>query len=405
MSIIKDPSLAEQGKRKIEWVEKNMPVLKEISEEPIRRQIFRGFKIGMSIHLEAKTAFLALILKEAGAKVYATGCNPLSTQDDVAAALAAEGVEVYAIHDADEKAYWDHIHSVLANKPDLIIDDGGDLLKAWMESFPREKYPIIGGCEETTTGIHRLHELENQGKLPIPMMDINGARCKHLFDNHHGTGQSVMTAIMSITNLAVAGKTFVVAGYGNCGSGIAKRASGLGAIVIVTETNPVKALQAVMDGFQVMSMEEAAPLGDYFVTATGVPNVITGKHLEKMHDNVFLANAGHFDVEINLEDLKDIKFSRFRIKRRTNIETYELWNGHELHLLAEGRLVNLAAGDGHPAEIMDMSFSLQFLGLKWLLDHKSNLATLPAKVYDIPPELDDLVARTKLKTMGITIDE
>lgn len=404
MSIIKDPSLAEQGKRKIEWVKKNMPVLTTISKEA-GGNIFHGAKIGMSIHLEAKTAFLALILKEAGAKVYATGCNPLSTQDDVAAALASEGVEVYAINGADEKTYHEHLCDVLANHPDFIIDDGGDLLKTWMESFPREKYPIIGGCEETTTGIHRLRELENKGELPIPMMNINDARCKHLFDNHHGTGQSVMTALMATTNLTIAGKTFVVAGYGNCGSGIAKRARGLGAIVIVTETDPVKALQAAMDGFQVMSMEEAAPLGDFFVTATGAPNVITGKHLEKMHDNVFLANAGHFDVEINLEDLKDIKFSRFRNRRRTNIETYELWDGRELHLLAEGRLVNLAAGDGHPAEIMDMSFSLQFLGLKWLLDHKSSLATLPAKVYDVPSELDDLVARTKLKTMNITIDK
>lgn len=403
MSIIKDPGLAKQGRQKIKWVEKNMPVLKAVSEDAIRRQIFRGQRIGMSIHLEAKTAFLALILKEAGAKVYATGCNPLSTQDDVAAALAAENIEVYAIHGANEKTYWDHIHSVLANKPNFIIDDGGDLLKAWMESFPSEKYPIIGGCEETTTGIRRLRELENQGKLPIPMMNINDARCKHLFDNHHGTGQSVMTALMAATNLVIAGKIFVVAGYGNCGSGIAKRARGLGAIVIVTETDPVKALQANMDGFQVMSMEEAAPLGDIFVTATGTPDVITGKHLEKMHDNVFLANAGHFNVEINLDDLRSLRKRCYR--SRTNIDTYEFWNGHELHLLAEGRLVNLAAGDGHPAEIMDMSFSLQFLGLKWLLDHKSNLATLPAKVYDIPPELDDLVARTKLKTMGITIDK
>lgn len=402
MSIIRDPTLATSGERKVKWVAQHMPVLKAISEEPVHRQIFRGFNVGMSIHLEAKTAYLALKLKEAGAKVYATGCNPLSTQDDVVAYLASQGIEVYAIHGADEKTYWDHIKNVLANHPDFIIDDGGDLLKAWMESPPCERHPIYGGCEETTTGVHRLRELERQGKLPFPMVNINDANCKHLFDNHHGTGQSVMTEIMKMTNLEIAGKHFVVAGYGNCGSGIAKRARGLGAIVIVTETDPVKALQARMDGFEVMSMMQAAPKGDYFVTATGAPNVIVEKHLEQMKDGAILANAGHFNVEINLDDLK--KITRYRNCYKPNVTTCDLWNGRTLHLLTEGRLVNLAGGDGHPAEIMDMSFSLQFLGLKCLAECKRAGAMLSSTIHPISPELDDLVARTKLATMGITID-
>ncbi len=402
MSIIKNYNLAMYGKNKIEWVKQYMPVLKAISEESINRQIFRGLRIGMSIHLEAKTAYLALILKACGAKVYATGCNPLSTQDDIAAALVSEGIEVYAINGVDEKGYHEHLCDVLANHPDFIIDDGGDLLQTYLDSFPREKYPIFGGCEETTTGVHRLLKLEKEGNLPFPMMNINDAACKHLFDNHHGTGQSVMTEIMKITNSEIAGKVFVIAGYGNCGSGIAKRARGLGAIVIITETDPVKALQANMEGFQVMTMSNAASLGDFFVTATGAPNIIRKEHFEKMKDGAILANAGHFNVEINLEDLRSLRKRCFAY--RHNIETYTLWNNRKLHLLAEGRLVNLAGGDGHPAEIMDMSFSLQFLGLKWLLDNKSSLATLPARIYNIPPELDDLVARTKLSTLGIEID-
>lgn len=375
-----------------------MPVLTKIADNSVRQQSFRNLKIGMSIHLEAKTALLALTLQAAGATVYATGCNPLSTQDDIAAALDSEGIEVFAIHGVDEDNYWRQIYSVLANHPDYIIDDGGDLLKAWLENFPCERYPILGGCEETTTGIHRLRTLERSGKLPFPMVNINDARCKHLFDNHHGTGQSVLTEIMKTTNLEIAGKTIVVCGYGNCGSGIAKRARGMGAIVIVTEIDPVKALQANMDGFQVTTMTKAAPLGDFFITATGASNVIRKKHLERMKNGAILANAGHFNVEINLEDL--IKLASSCTNLRPNIKTYTLHNGKELHLLAEGRLVNLANGDGHPSDIMDMSFSLQFLGLKWLLDNKS----LPTKIYDIPPELDDLVAYTKLTTLGIEID-
>lgn len=400
MSIVRNFNLASAGRNKIHWVKKSMPVLTLFGKEAIDRQVFRGYRIGMSIHLEAKTAYLALILKAAGAKVYATGCNPLSTQDDVAAALAGDGVEVYAFHNADDKAYHDHLCDVLANHPDFIIDDGGDLLQTWLDSFPCEKYPILGGCEETTTGINRLRKLEQKdGKLPFPMMNVNNARCKHLFDNHHGTGQSTLTEIMKMTNVEIAGKTFVVAGYGNCGSGIAKRARGMGAIVIVTETDAVKALQANMDGFIVMTMLQAAPLGDFFVTATGAPNVIRKEHLELMKDGAILANAGHFNVEINLEDLRSIRKRCFSY--RPNIDTYTLWNGRELHLLAEGRLVNLANGDGHPADIMDMSFSLQLLGLEYLARrHKELKPTL----HNIPSELDDLVARTKLSSLDLEID-
>lgn len=376
-----------------------MPVLAKVSEEAIHNQDFFGLKIGMSIHLEAKTALLALTLKKAGATVFATGCNPLSTQDDIAAALVSEDIEVFAIHGVNDKDYHKHICNVLSNHPDLIIDDGGDLLQAYLSSLTHNTYHLIGGCEETTTGIHRLRELEKNGTLPCPMMNINDAKCKHLFDNHHGTGQSSLTEIMKMTNVEIAGKTFVVCGYGNCGSGIAKRARGMGAIVIITETDPIKALQANMDGFQVMPVMEAAPLGDFFVTATGASNVIRKIHLSHMKNGAFLANAGHFNVEINLDNLKTI--TRHQASLRPNINTFFLHNGKKLHLLAEGRLVNLANGDGHPADIMDMSFALQFLGLKYLVDHQAELAP---KLYNIPYELDNLVARTKLEALNLKID-
>lgn len=408
MSIIRNPALAPEGRKKIAWAQRFMPALEEIFEKVlIPKQAFDGVKIGMAIHLEAKTAQLAIYLRRAGARVFAAGCNPLSTQDDVAAALAEyDGIEVYAKHDCNEKEYINFLYSVLANGPELTIDDGGDLIAAYREAFcNKDAYShLIGGCEETTTGIHRLKALEFLGELPVPMMDVNDADCKHLFDNRYGTGQSVLTAIMATTNVLIAGKTFVVAGYGWCGRGVALRAAGMGANVIVTEVDPVRAMEAKMDGFRVMTMDEAAPIGDFFVTVTGFDSVITGEHYKRMKHNAFLANAGHFDVELNLRELRKLSVDE-PVESRKNILTYMLENGNELHLLAEGRLVNLAAGDGHPAEIMDMSFALQALGLEYVLRHQRSNTKLENKLYRIPREIDERVAWAKLRTMSVEIDD
>ena len=400
MSIVKDPNLADDGIQKIEWVKDFMPVLTNLGEEFAKTRPFRGLKIGMSIHLEAKTAYLALTLKAGGARVFATGCNPLSTQDDVAAGLASQGVEVFAGHGVDTETYEAHLGKVLEAHPDLIIDDGGDLLNLYCKLSKSERFPMIGGCEETTTGVHRLRARARAGKLPFPMIDINDAKSKHFYDNRFGTGQSVWDAIMHTTNTLVAGKTVVVAGYGYCGRGIALRAKGLGANVIVTEIDEHKELEASMDGYQVMSMDNAAPLGHYFITATGCKDVITRKHFQVMRDNAFLANAGHFDVEINLKDLAAEACKIY--PRRENITGYIRSSDHAvLNLLADGRLVNLAAGNGHPAEIMDMSFALQALGLKYLVDRRGELKNV---VYDVPPEIDDYVAQMKVFANGLTID-
>lgn len=391
--------MTEYGKKKIQWVADFMPVLTEIGKEMAEKQVFAGKKIGMSIHLEAKTAYLALMLKKAGAEVYATGCNPLSTQDDVVAGLNALGVKTYAKYGADVEAYQGHLLAVLEHKPDLLIDDGGDLYKAYSELSPDKKWRVIGGCEETTTGIRRLKVLQRKGLLSFPMVDINDAPCKHYYDNVFGTGQSVWTAIMDITNTLIAGKVVVVAGYGYCGRGIAMRARGMGAKVIVTEIDPVKALEAHLDGFEVMSMDDAAYIGDYFVTATGCESVIRGRHFDHMKDNVFLANAGHFDVEIDLCQLQTMT-DKIEL-RREGIMGYRMIDGRVLNVLASGRLVNLAAGKGHPAEIMDLSFSLQMLGLKYLLDNQGKLGN---SVYMLPSESNDRVARLKLENVGIHID-
>lgn len=401
MSIIKDPCLVNSGRQKIEWVKDFMPTLTLIGQELAKKQIFAGLKIGMSIHMEAKTAYLATVLKSAGADVYATGCNPLSTQDDVAAGLVNYGVNVYAVHGVSYDEYVSHLRAVLERRPDLIIDDGGDLLNIYCTFPPYAQHKVIGGCEETTTGIMRLHKREKDGTLPFPMMNINDACCKHFYDNKYGTGQSVWDAIMHTTNILVAGKTVVVAGYGYCGKGVAMRARGMGARVIVTEIDPIKAIEANLDGFEVMTMDNAAPLGDFFITVTGCMDVITEHHFLLMKDNAFLANAGHFDVEINLNDL--VAQSKAIHQRRDGITGYTLkYNDRTLNVLAEGRLVNLAAGNGHPAEIMDMSFSLQILGLEYLVQHRGKLKN---KVHEIPYHLDRYVARTKLATMGITIDQ
>ncbi len=398
MSIIKDKSLAKSGHDKINWVKSYMPVLNSIEEEFERSKPFAGKKIAMSIHLEAKTAYLATVLRAGGAEVYSTGCNPLSTQDDVAAALSELDVNVYAVHGVDEKTYTSHLTHALSCHPDVIIDDGGDFIGLLHGNCRAYGDRLLGGCEETTTGIHRLRQREAAGTLDYPMIDINDADCKHLFDNRYGTGQSTLDAVMHATNLVIAGKKAVVAGYGWCGKGIAKRLAGMGAVVIVTEVDPVRALEATMDGFTVMKMDDAAAVGDLFITATGCENVIVGRHFAKMKDGVLLANSGHFNVEINKNDLLALCVSHKQ--RKPDIEGFEMADGRTLNLLADGRLVNLAAGNGHPAEIMDMSFALQAKCLEYLVRHPG----LEHKLYPVPRETDIAVAQLKLGKTGISID-
>lgn len=398
MSIIKSHDLAKSGHDKINWVKSYMPVLSAIEEEFKKTQPFAGKKIAMSIHLEAKTAYLATVLKAGGADVYSTGCNPLSTQDDVAAALTDYGVNVFAIHGADEETYVAHLTEALSCHPDIMIDDGGDFIELLHGKCRALGDKLIGGCEETTTGIHRLRQREAEGNLDYTMININDADCKHLFDNRYGTGQSTLDAIMHTTNLVVAGKKAVVAGYGWCGKGIARRLAGMGAVVIVTEIDPVKALEAVMDGFTVLPMDEAAPLGDLFITATGCKDVIVKRHFEKMKDGVLLANSGHFNVEINKDDL--LSLSVKNEERKPSIEGFTMADGRILNLLADGRLVNLAAGNGHPAEIMDMSFALQAKCLEYL----AKTPNLEHKLYSVPVETDKEVATMKLAKMSVSID-
>ena len=399
MSIVKDMSLAEYGRMKIQWVQDFMPALTEIRRRFEAEKPFAGKKITMSIHMEAKTAYLATCLAAGGAEVHATGCNPLSTQDDVAAGLASMGINTYAIYGVNAREYEDLLIAALQCKPDLIIDDGGDLLDLLSGEYKELGENIIGGAEETTTGIHRLHARAKAGMLPFPMMNVNDAKCKHYYDNKYGTGQSVWDAIMHTTNLLVAGKTVVVAGYGYCGRGVAMRAKGMGANVIVTEIDPIKALETTMDGCRVMPMDDAAKEGDIFVTTTGCRDVITARHFKVMKNNAFLSNAGHFNVEVNGEELEAMAVRVF--KRRNDIVGYEMPDGRVLNLLAEGRLVNLASGNGHPAEIMDMSFSIQALALEYML---KNGKGLDKQVYLIPQEIDDTVALMKLRGMDLHID-
>ncbi len=396
---IKDIALAPSGREKIEWVKSYTPVMRIIEEEFRKTKPFLGKKIAMSIHLEAKTAYLAEILAAGGAKVAVTGCNPLSTQDDVAAALAEKGFEVNAIHGASAEEYEKDLTATLSVSPDLIIDDGGDFIGLLHSSCREFGKNLIGGCEETTTGIHRLRAREREGRLDYTMIDINDADCKHLFDNRYGTGQSVFDAIMHETNLIIAGKKVVIAGYGWCGKGAAMRAKGLGAIVFITEIDPVKAIEAVMDGFTVLPMNKAAEIGDIFLTLTGCRDVITKKDMEKMKDGVLLANAGHFDVEINKNDL--LALSKRVFPRKPCVTGYELPDGRILNLLAEGRLVNLAAGNGHPAEIMDMSFALQAKCLAYLA---TNGCSFEHRVYDVPKAIDREVALLKARALNAELD-
>lgn len=398
-NMIRDMELASAGEDKIEWARRNMPLLHDINERFSEDLPFAGKRIALSIHLEAKTACLCRALAAGGAEMYVTGSNPLSTQDDVAAALADSGMHVFAIYGADEREYTEGIRRVISCKPDIVIDDGGDIVQMLLNSDPSLSENVIGGCEETTTGILRLRALDRAGRLPFPMIAVNDADCKHLFDNRYGTGQSVFDGLNRTTNLIVAGKYVVVAGYGWCGKGVAMRARGLGAKVIVTEVDAVRAIEAVMDGFQVMPMLEAAAIGDVFISVTGNCNVIGEEAFASMKDGAVLCNAGHFDVEVNVRALNALAIEQRRMK--PNIRGYRLANGHWLYVLAEGRLVNLAAGDGHPVEIMDMSFAIQALSAEYLAKHGRMLA---AHLHKVPAEIDQFVAHRKLATLGISID-
>ncbi|MBQ9635492.1 MAG: adenosylhomocysteinase [Acidaminococcaceae bacterium] len=399
-SMIRDINLAESGRKKIEWVKGHMPLLNYFNEKYAPTQLFKGINMVVTIHLEAKTAYLALTLKNCGANVTVTGSNPLSTQDDVAAALVANGVNVFATHGCTAEEYDMYLDKALDCRPQLIVDDGGDLVNM-LHTTRQELIPNLwGGSEETTTGVHRLRALAESGKLAFPMIAVNDSNCKYLFDNRYGTGQSVWDGIMRTSNLIVAGKTVVVAGYGWCGKGVAMRAKGMGARVIVTEVDPIKGIEAVFDGFETLPMAEAAKKGDIFVTVTGCKDVIRKEHMEVMKDGVLLANAGHFDVEISKPDLEALTVKE-PFEARNNITAYTLANGHQLNLLGEGRLVNLACGDGHPAEVMDLSFAMQFLAMRYVLENKGKLEN---KLYLLPEELDQEVASIKLKAMGFDVD-
>ncbi len=398
-SEIRDIHLAESGERKIQWVKRNCDLLRTLEEEFSKTKPFAGKKIALSVHLEAKTAYLCKTLAAGGAQMFITGSNPLSTQDDVAAALVKAGLEVHAWYNSTPEEYNAHIRSVLRPGPNIIIDDGGDLVHMMHTEFTDLIPDVIGGCEETTTGIIRLNAMDQAGQLKFPMVMVNNADCKHLFDNRYGTGQSVWDGINRTTNLIVAGKIVVVAGYGWCGKGTAMRAKGLGARVIVTEIDPVKAIEAVMDGFDVMPMKEAAKLGDFFITVTGCEKVIDEEDFAQMKDGAILCNAGHFDCEIDMARLREIAVSKQEM--RQNIMGYQMADGRVICVLAEGRLVNLAAGDGHPAEIMDMSFAIQALSAKYLVEHQGQLTQ---KLIDVPVEVDQDVARRKLDFLGKSID-
>ena len=387
-----------------------MPLLEGLEKEFKAEKPFKGLKVALSVHLEAKTAHLCEVLAEGGAEMFITGSNPLSTQDDVAAALVHEGLNVFAVHGATPEEYESGIRRVIEAGPNIIIDDGGDLVSMIHENYPELIQNVIGGCEETTTGILRLEAMDREKKLRFPMMLVNDAACKHFFDNRYGTGQSVWDGINRTTNLIVAGKDVVVAGYGWCGKGVAMRAKGLGARVIVTEVDPIKAMEAVMDGFRVMSMSEAAGIGDIFVTVTGCKDVITSEHFMKMKDGAICCNAGHFDCEVSVAQLKEIAVASK--PARQNIMQYDMPGGRRIYILAEGRLVNLAAGDGHPAEIMDMSFAIQALSARYLADNREILRCAQddsrnpgSMLYHVPEEIDKAVALRKLDSWGVTIDK
>jgi len=396
---IRDINLAPLGRQKIDWVKNNMPLLSGMEEEFKITKPFQGIKVTLSVHMEAKTAYLCEVLAAGGAQMSVTGSNVLSTQDDIVAALAATGMKIFAFHGATEEEYNRHIEMALEHKANIIIDDGGDLVGMIHHKRPDLGEEVWGGCEETTTGVIRLKAMEREGVLKFPMVAVNDAQCKHLFDNRYGTGQSVWDSIMRNTNLIIAGKTVVVCGYGWCSRGIAMRASALGANVIVTEINPVKAIEAKMDSYRVMTMDQAAKLGDIFVTATGCNHTITVEHMLEMKDRAILCNAGHFNVEIDMAGLE--KAALEKKETRKNIMGYKLASGKWVNIIAEGKLVNIAAADGHPAEIMDMSFAVQCLSALFIKDNYKNLGN---KVIDVSGEIDEVISRRKLASWDIEID-
>lgn len=389
----------ESGKIKIEWVKKHMKVLNYLKELYQSEKPFEGVNVAISIHLEAKTAYLGIVLHELGANVAITGSNPLSTQEDVVEALKSYGLNVHAERTLDETAYWKNIEKILETNPNIILDDGADLGITMINKYPEKLKHLWGICEETTTGVKRYKSLFRENKLPVPVILINDSYMKYLFDNRYGTGQSTWDGITRSTNLSVAGKTVVVGGYGWCGKGISMRAKGLGANVIITEVDPIKANEAIMDGFNVMTMDRAAAFGDFFVTATGDIDIVTKEHFLKMKDGAVLANAGHFDVEVSVKDLEEIATSKKEV--RNGVEEYKLPNGKSVFLLGRGRLVNLVNGDGHPVEIMDLSFSLQLEGAKYI---KENHDKLKVDITPVPYEVDEKIAKIKLNTIGVEID-
>lgn len=389
-----------KGSRRLGWAEAHMSVLREIGERMRQEGALKGVRVGMALHVEAKTGMLAVTLARAGAKVRLASCNPLSTDDSVATALREEhGIEVHARKGESSKEYYENLNAVLDMRPQFVIDDGADLITMLHTSRTEQLDEVKGGNEETTTGVIRLKAMAAQGKLRFPVMAVNDARMKYLFDNRYGTGQSTFDGFMNATNLLVAGKTLVVAGYGWCGRGVAMRAKGLGAIVIITEVDPIRAIEARLDGFQVMPMSEAVRQADIVISVTGCKDVVREEHLENIKDGCVLANSGHFDNEVSKKALE--RMSSRRSKVREHVDRYDLTDGRRVYLVSEGRLMNLAAGQGHPVEIMDMSFSIQALALEHLVKHHSEMGP---KVHPVPAQMDELVARIKLRTMGVEID-
>jgi len=398
-NIIRDASLAGEGRRKIDWVRMNMPVLNSIEKDFREKQYFKGLRVAVSVHLEAKTAYLAEVFAAGGAEVAVTGSNPKSTKDDVVAALAERGIHVYAWYDATREEFTGHQLSALDIRPNIVIDDGGDLVHHLHTEKRGYIDEVWGACEETTAGVLRNQAREKSGKLAFPVLAVNNAYCKYLFDNRYGTGHSTMDALMRSTNKVITGSTVVVAGYGWCGKGIALRAAGMGARVIVTEVDPIKALEAVHEGFWVMPMEEAAPLGDFFITSTGTKKILTAPHFALMKDGAVLANAGHFYEEIDIEALGRGAGERRELRR--DITGYRQSNGRWINVISDGKIVNISAADGHPAEIMDMSFAVQALSAHYVAEHHRELK---AQVLQVPVTIDQEVAQFKLKAMNISID-
>jgi adenosylhomocysteinase len=397
---VRDLALAEQGRLKIEWAEQQMPVLRKIRERFAAERPLAGVRISACLHVTSETANLALTLREGGAALVLCASNPLSTQDDVAASLVADyGIPVYAIKGEDTETYYAHIHAALEHRPQITMDDGADLVSTLHSRRADLLAEVLGGTEETTTGVIRLRAMARDGSLRYPIVAVNDAQTKYLFDNRYGTGQSTLDGILRATNLLLAGLDFVVAGYGWCGRGVAMRARGLGARVVVTEVNPVRALEAVMDGFRVMPMSEAAAIGSVFVTVTGNKNVLTAEHFERMKDGAVICNTGHFNVEIDLGALERMATARRTV--RPFVEEFRMSDGRRLYLLADGRLVNLSAAEGHPAAVMDMSFSNQALAVEYLL---RNAGKLERRVYAVPEAIDREIARLKLDAMGVQID-